>query len=341
MNARRGPSRRGSTRPIFPTLLPVLLGLAARPTAAQQAPEWGGYIQARYTRTSAADSGFSIRRAKLWLAGRLDQHFSYRVQARFQNPVSGGLVLQDAWLGYRAGQLALQVGQLVPAFSLQRSQADYEIPVVERAQVVDALIPTAETGARDVGIQAGLPLANGHLQADAGLFNGTGGNQAQTRPHGYLLTQRTIATGGLGHGLLAEVGYSFALRQAQALCYKRIFQDTARFTGRDLRWGADARLAHPRWEIQAEYIEADLGASRAWGWYTLAAYRVGRADQLVALVDRYHDLARAPDDRPWLGTGWNHDIPGDRARLMFAGRARFDPGSTAYAAVAQLQLMFR
>lgn len=321
-------------------MLPLLLAFAGGRASAQDSLEWDGYLQVRYTRTSQADSAFSVRRAKFWIAGKLPERFSYRVQARFSSPLSGALMLQDAWLAHPLGPVGLQAGQMVPSFSLERTQPDYVLPVVERARVVDALVPAAESSARDVGVQLRVPLS-AHVRAFAGLFDGTGANQLQTRPHGYLVTQRTAVAGGLGHGVLAEIGYSLAMRQARDLVFKRIFGDELPYTGQDFRWGVDAQLVHPRWRVQGEYLQADLERLTAWGWYAFATYRPGANDELVAQAQYYHDLSPHPAESPWFGPGWNHFFRGDRAKLMLAGQARFDPDSTAYSAVAQLQLFVR
>ena len=46
----------------------------------------------------------------------------------------------------------------MPDFSLQRKQPDYAIPLDERADVVNALVPGAETMARDIGLELKLTI---------------------------------------------------------------------------------------------------------------------------------------------------------------------------------------
>ncbi len=86
-------------------------------------------------------------------------------------------MLQDAYADEQFSDLSLRAGQFVPPFSLQRLQPDAAMPVVERALVVDALVPSAETYARDVGAQATLHLQS-QWNVTIGAFNGNGGNQS-------------------------------------------------------------------------------------------------------------------------------------------------------------------
>jgi len=159
----------------------VLAVSVAAPLLGQQRPiPWGGYIQARFTQTNDV-TGFAIRRAKLWLAGAapVGRGFQYKVQGLFRASNGGGFTLQDAYLEYRTG-----VGFL-PA-------------------VINTLIPSATTGARDIGapgkscrtsarsagnptpsfpwssvVEATLRPDSTDWQVSAGLFNGNGGNAAQ------------------------------------------------------------------------------------------------------------------------------------------------------------------
>ena len=59
---------------------------------------------------------------------------------------------------------------------LQRSQPDFLVPLVERAQVVETLIPGARTLGRDIGIQMVVAPSAGSPRLALGLFNGSGAN---------------------------------------------------------------------------------------------------------------------------------------------------------------------
>ena len=158
----------------------------------QQAPvPWGGYIQARFAQSNDV-TGFSIRRTKLWLDGAapVGKGFHYKVQGLFRPPNGGAFTLQDACLEYRTSMGFLRAGQMVPDFSLERSQPDAEIPLSERAAVINTLIPSATTGARDIGMEVALRPNAARWHATFGVFNGNGGNASQNEDRHFLGTGR-------------------------------------------------------------------------------------------------------------------------------------------------------
>lgn len=318
----------------------ALVGLPAA-LRAQESPVLSGYVQARYALTSQ-DDAFSIRRAKAWVHGTtpFDEHWGYKVQAIFRSRLSGSLVLQDAFLQYRSGIWQVRFGQEVPDFSLQRHQPDWEIPVVERGLVINALIPSAESDARDIGVQGTVETMDRRLHASLGLFNGTGDNTFDTRDADFLVTGRVALATSLGGQVTGHVGTSGSLREADGIVFRRIYRDSTEFVGTDVRWGAELGLAHPDWEVQAEYIRADLEGQVAWGVYALADYRITARDLLIATFDKYRDLSPATDDDSWYGVGISHFISGERAKVMVEITAQFAEPATRYAGVAQLQIMF-
>ena len=114
---------------------------------------WTGYAQNRLATDFHEQNSFAIRRAKLWLDGRapIDGNWYCKVQGSFSAKNSGACVLQDVFAEYRGNVWQLRLGQMVPDFSLQRRQLDFLMPGVERSRIVTKMIPSAETGARDIG----------------------------------------------------------------------------------------------------------------------------------------------------------------------------------------------
>ena len=318
----------------------LALALSAAPLRAQDPVAWHGYAQLRFA-AGRDTSGFSVRRAKAWVEGSApgEARLHFRMQALFRAASGGTLVLQDVYAEYRAGGASLRAGQMVPDFSLQRSQADWRIPLVERASAVNALVPAAATLARDIGAQ--VTVARGHWHASAGLFNGNGANHVANEDRKFLSTARATYTAHAWREIEWEVGGSAAYRRSSGLDFSGLLGGGgARFTGTDSRWGVESRVMGRRWQVQAEYLHARLDSASAWGWYALAAYSINTRSQLAASCE----VLRAPNpvnaNEPWYILAYNHFVAGDDAKLMFDARAQFANPRANYAAAAQLQLFF-
>lgn len=307
-----------------------------------QSTSLNGYLQGRFTDDYREVTGFSIRRAKLWALGQapVPGNWFYKVQGIFRYQNEGSFTLQDVYGEYRPGLGYLRLGQMVPDFSLQRSQPDYDIPVVERAGVVNALIPSAETGARDIGVQAHIQPANKIIQVSAGMFNGNGGNRAGNEDRKFLFTHRLHFLFSLPKGMEADFGYSLAFRQSSGLAFPKIYGNKFLFHGNDFRWGLEFFLRHSKWAVQSEYIEAHLGARKASGYYLLADYGFTPKNQLVGSLEEYKDLDPATSDAPWYILGFNHYIAGNKAKIMLDSRVQFARRRTNYQSIIQFQLFF-
>ncbi len=316
---------------------------AAAPARGQQpSPDWGGYAQVRFT--GSRDSlGFSIRRAKLWVDGAAPfaSALRFRVQALFKPAAAGAFILQDVWLGYGVGASSLRVGQMVPDFGLERSQADAVIPLIERAAVINALIPSATTGARDIGAQATLQPGRALWHVSVGAFNGNGGNATGNEDQRFLITGRAVWAARLDAADTLAVGGSAAYRKTGGLVFAQILGRTTPFAGEDFRWGAEGRLSGPGWELQSEYLRARLGTADAWGWYVLGSYRPGPHYALAASVERLALPNAGADRDPWYVLGLTSDLRGDKAKVMLDARVQTGNARPNWATAVQAQLFFR
>ena len=137
----------------------------------------------------------------------------FKVQGIFRTGAAGAFALQDFFAEYRGPFGRLRIGQMVPDFTLQRSQPDYLVPLVERAGVVNALIPGAMTLARDIGAQLFLGSTASPLHLSAGIFNGSGANHARGEEGDFLATTRVTYTRRLSPGVKGAVGVSGAYRR--------------------------------------------------------------------------------------------------------------------------------
>lgn len=317
----------------------VIFAMLAAPLPSQAQLTWGGYLQSRFSSDFHITTGFSIRRAKLYTTAvaPFDTNLSARMQAIFRWQNAGTLTLQDVYAEYRLHGLSFRAGQFVPEFSLQRLQPDAAMPVVERALVVDALVPSAETYARDIGAQLALyPLS--HWRVTFGAFNGNGGNQCGNNDRQLLYVARSTFQASLSDSIQLHLGASFAYRNKSAMTFKKIFGTGVPFSGKDVRWGGEVRFASPWWSLQAEYLEANLEARKASGYYVLGSVFVDRANEIAGLVEKLQDLDPRTNDAAWYGAGWNHYFAENKFKTQLAARAQLSPEGNHYSATLQLQL---
>jgi phosphate-selective porin len=232
------------------------------------------------------------------------------------------------------------MGQMVPDFSLERQQADYELPLVERSITINGLVPAAATMARDIGVQARLVPQGDHWYAALGLFNGNGANQAGNEDRHFLLVGRATASADLAPHLRASLGASIAYRETDGMDLRGILGGTSLFAGTDLRWGVETRLASSCWDVQAEYLQANLDGRMAWGYYGLAAFHVDGKNQVVVSSERLEVPNPALPAAPWYILGFDHYIDGRWAKLMLDARAQVTDARTEYSAVFQSQVFF-
>ena len=316
--------------------------LAPKPLRAEEKVAWSGYTQLRYQTDYRAESGFSVRRAKLWIHGPvpIQKNLTFKVQAIFHAKNHGALDLQDVFGEYRFRFAALRFGQMVPDFSLQRHQPDFVIPPVERGKIIQNLIPSAETGARDIGLLLMLHSGGNNLNSSFGVFNGNGGNQVKNEDTNFLFTHRTRLQIALAQDISLTPGFSLGYRKTNGLAFKKITGSSNLFSGRDWRWGAELHLSGRRWEIQSEYLTVNLADDRAEGFYILGDWYFSPKNQLVLSTEKYQDLSAKTDDSPWYILGLNHYFAGDKAKLMFDSRFQFTETETNYLTTLQIQLFF-
>lgn len=261
-------------------------------------------------------------------------HLSFKVQGIFRNAASGAFVLQDVFADYGGPRTKIRVGQFVPAFSLQRSQPDYLVPLIERAAVVETLIPGARTMGRDIGAQVFLAPGSQAVHLDLGLFDGSGANRPASREGDFLTTGRFTLAANVGSGAKASLGGSVAWRRTHGADVGVLSTAGPSFAGSDFRWGGDARLAGPGWEVQGEYLHADLAGDASEGFYVLGDLAVSRRDELALSVQQLKTPAAAVRSDPWYVAGFTHLFGGEEFRAP-AGR----PGRSARARPLPTKLM--
>ena len=310
------------------------------PGLAMAHPDWNGYLQLRYSADNQQLNSFSIRRAKLWLKGAAPPpHWFYKLQGSFRWQHKGAFVLQDAFVEYQQTAFKIRFGQMVPDFSLQRQQSDYLLPIVERAQVINALIPTAETLARDIGLLIFWNAKESGWRVSAGLFNGNGANQQQNNDRKFLYTTRATKSVSLFSGWQLQSGFSLAFRKGSNLKFKKIFNEQTDFSGNDLRWATEFQLTGHGWQFQAEYLQARLKSRLTQGYYLLINKTMER-HLLTFSLEQFSDLNPQTSDQPFYILDYGYRLAGNENKILVDLRLHPQNKEITFATSIQLQIFF-
>jgi hypothetical protein len=127
--------------------------------------------------TSSVRSGFSLRRARLELAGWLGPMFYFDVSGDFvpetQPVASGGRPPNDAYVAFApmGDQLIVQVGQFDAPFSLENRTLDPYLPFLDRSLAVRTL---AVPYNKDLGVMVHGTDEARLVYYSGGVFNGDG-----------------------------------------------------------------------------------------------------------------------------------------------------------------------
>jgi hypothetical protein len=308
---------------------------------AQQKIDWNGYLQYRFSDNYLDRSNFSVRRAKFWVNGILPDNngnWSYKIQANFLQQVKYQLLLQDILVRYKIKGFEVTAGQFVLDYGLQRKQPDYEIPLNERANVINALVPGAETMARDIGVELKLDKKNTG-SFSLGFFNGNGANNI-TNQKNFLFVNR-------GRFLLLnnsesqlEMGYNLSYRNAHNLEFNKIFGSNSIFTGNDFRFGFEGKLNVGHLELQSEYLEAHLGNQKAYGFYAIADYKFAEKNIVTLSVKQLNDLNPSTIDNTWYIIGYSYLVKGNNIKLSIDNSFQFTSYKTNSLTTLQIQYFF-
>ncbi len=301
---------------------------------------WNGYTQLRYTSNLNNVNSFAMRRMKLWVnsAPGFSEHWGIHLQTTITSNQNEKFFLQDVLAFYKQGQFRINMGQFVPHFSLQRFQPDYEIPLTERADVINALIPNGTLGVRDIGIETQYSSKDKFLQAWLGVFNGYGIKEYRINNSGILFTQKTAIELFNNH---LYTGYSVMFRHADQLLLSHIMPDSVIYSGNDFRYNVFAQWHSKMWNIQAEYLRANLDGKITDGWYLLANVNLGK-NQLAASYNQYNDLIKSTLNAPVFHLGYNYLAKGDKLKFMLDNGIIVNNASLKdYFLTLQLQLFIK
>ena len=356
------------------TIFMLLMGVAIVPAAqaGQQTipksliPDVSAYIQVRGTygnigpaaKTFTGD-GFQIRRAKVILTGKAVDHLTYRFQFIGRSDLPSPQ-LQDAYVLYDRFTFAQFVaGQMVPPFGRERLTPDWQIYTIERSLISNNLVPSSQTLARDIGVEAKGDVLNEIFEYAVGLYNGTGANNipSHNTNSNFLYVARIVGN-PLQENIEEDIpgvsiGTSVSYRKANGLTnLNNIINSSLPFTGTDFRYNIDGAITYHGLSFIGEYIRAILTSNEAKiksvtsdGYYLQAAYLVTRYLQPMVEYQTFNPdtYAESPKNQKWLTAGLNYYIVGNKFKLMadytFERFGKLEKNNTDMARV-QLQVMF-
>ncbi len=308
---------------------------------AQQKIDWNGYLQYRFSDNLLDQSNFSVRRAKFWVNGILPDNYgiwSYKIQANFHQQVKFQFLLQDVLVNYKVNNFEVTAGQFVPNFSLQRKQPDYVIPLDERANVVNALVPGAETMARDIGVE--LKWSDSKTGSfSLGFFNGNGANTVSKERNFLYVNHGSLLILNNSKSKL-ELGYNLSYRYAHNFQFSKIFGNNFSFSGNDFRFGFEEKFNIGDFEFQSEYIDSHLGNRKAYGYYALVDYLFASKNLVTLAVEQLSDLNSSTANNPWYTIGYSYLVKGNDIKFSLDNRFQFVPNKTNSLTTLQIQYFF-
>ncbi len=309
---------------------------------AQEKVTWNGYLQTRFLDDFRSNTGFSIRRAKLWVDGPApsDTIIQFHVQGIFRYQTSGTFMLQDVYGEYRMPFGFLRAGQFVPDFSLERAQGDAFSPLIERAAVINTIIPSGDTYARDIGAEFVLEPKESGFHTSFGIYNGNGGNTKSNEDRQFLYINRTTYDIRFTDDLSWTDGFSVSYRDKKDLSFPSIFGNGTTFTGKDFRWGLESHLKSKSWEIQGEYIQADLENQKSNGYYVFGDYDFDGLNEVVLSTEKLQVVNPSCPGEPWYIAGYSHFFDGQKLKAMVDVRTQYLSDRTNYGGTFQLQIFF-
>ncbi len=224
-------------------------------------------------------------------------------------------------------------------YSLQRKQPDSKIPLVERAAVVNYLVPGGESLGRDIGIEFRIADYK-YGSFSLGFFNGNGVNNISYKKN-FLFVNRGSFLLINNSASKIVFGYSLAYRNAHNITFSKIFGNNEAFTGKDFRFGFDEQFGIGNFELQSEYLQANIGGKKAGGYYALLSCILSAKHLLSFSVEQFNDLNPATPNEPWYIAGYTYKLKGDEIKFSLDNEFQFLSNKTNSVTILQLQYFFK
>lgn len=238
-------------------------------------------------------ASMTMTAARLRVSGDLDGGFRYDLQTNFAAAPS----LLDARVGWTSGSaFAVDAGRFKTPFSREFLTAAGSLDFVDRARVVQALVPN-----RQLGVQLSGQL-NEYVAWAAGAFTGASNTPAGEPLGGVFRLEGTSIE--VGEGRLSLAAHAAAGQDGA------VAPSFAAFRGDGLLYGLDGRFESGRLLLSGEYVRAEWepnagGDQDAEGLFLTAGWRLEEAHQVLARWDRYRGPAFGAEADDALVLGYN------------------------------------
>lgn len=221
-----------------------------------------GFIQIRYqafqNKKLLSNTGFDVRRARLDIRGGFSPKWDYRLQVEF-----GGTSVKplDIYVVYKplGDYLKFTAGQFYIPFSLENTFSTPELALIDRSQVVTALVgrsgdksnglidSVGNQNGRDVGLQASgrlIKYGSGHLlDYYIAVLNGAGINGGDNNRF------KDISTRIVFHPTsIVDIGGSYYDGRDN-------FISSPTITQKRIRWGLELALIYKALSLKSEFIK--------------------------------------------------------------------------------------
>ncbi|MBM3310995.1 MAG: porin, partial [Candidatus Aminicenantes bacterium] len=260
-----------------------------------------GFAQASYSWTNEGVDTFTLRRARLTLAGDV----APKVKIKLQADLTKSPVLLDAMVDVQlASAFGLRIGQFYLPFGRECRISTADLETVFRSQVSERLAPGRDIGSsgRDIGAQVFGQFSV--FEYMAGVFNGSGINKPdnnQKKDVGARLAVQPAS--GLSLGASVYEGRTVPVSGGPEYARRRT--------------GFDGALSLGGLLLRAEWMSGRDDRTSKDGWFLQGAWDVvPKKVQAVAKWDSYDPDRDASDDRTGiltLGGVWRLS---DRTRIL-------------------------
>jgi phosphate-selective porin OprO/OprP len=288
-----------------------------------------GYTQIDYQnfQQSGKINGFTVKRARLDFQGHFSSQFDYRLLVDFVggsgasgSATTGGALISPALIeGYIVYKpfswLNFKAGQMIVAFSQENMTQDRNMDMIERSQVVNALVARkgdsgnglvdsiGNQNGRDIGIQVGgsiIPIKDYHLiDYTFQVLNGAGINTLDNN------NSKDIDARLIFHPIkILSFGGSY---------YNGFDRFTSSLTKDQerVRWGAEAALNSDNLLVKGEYIRGQEGSKNPTvhdGYYAEIGYSfLHKSLQPIFRFDQYDpNINKAKETATYYDLGLNY-----------------------------------
>ncbi|MGB9702366.1 MAG: porin [Candidatus Kapaibacteriota bacterium] len=302
-----------------------------------------GYIQTRFTTDFDQSNDFMIRRGKLWVDGiapGLD-NVTYKMQFIYRSFKDEAFMFQDAFADVHFDNFGcFRAGRFIPDFMLQRMQPDYEIPYIERAIVINSLVHSTKSMARQIGVQYTYQTKQSPLHFSLGAFNANLESPGKNKDVNLLYTTHLQYNLYKNDYTLIEVGGSGSYRYANGITMSNIFNSNQIIVGNDYRWGFETQLNYKDFGFQSEYVQANINKEKAWGYYANVDFYFTKSIQGTVEMEKYNDLIPTTNDNEWYGLGLNYYFT-EKTKLMADFKTQFSSIKNNYLGELQFQVFFK